>query len=54
MPVWQRTLGAMRQGSRWRIYLPSERVPAFWAPLAGQTALLEVELLAIEPSPASQ
>lgn len=54
MPVWQRTLGAMRQGSRWRIYLPSERVPAFWAPLAGQTALLEVELLAIEPSPVSQ
>jgi FKBP-type peptidyl-prolyl cis-trans isomerase len=54
LPVWQRALGAMRQGSRWRIYVPSERVPAIWAPRAGQTALVEVELLAIEPSAASQ
>ncbi len=54
LPVWQRVLGAMRQGGRWKIYLPSERVPAIWAPRAGQTALLEVELLAIEPPPASQ
>ena len=54
LPVWQRALGAMRQGSRWRIYAPSERVPAIWAPRAGQTALVEVELLAIEPSSASQ
>jgi FKBP-type peptidyl-prolyl cis-trans isomerase len=54
LPFWQRALGAMRQGSRWRIYTPSERVPAMWAPRAGQTALVEVELLAIEPSSASQ
>lgn len=54
LPFWQRALGAMRPGSRWRIYAPSERVPAIWAPRAGQTALVEVELLAIEPSSASQ
>jgi len=53
-PVWRRVLSAMRLGSRWAIYAPSGRVPAIWAPRAGRTALVELELLAIEASLASQ
>jgi len=48
---WQEALPMMKEGARWKLFLPPKLAFGDKGPLEDQTVIYEIELLSVQPSP---
>lgn len=50
IPGWQQALPLMKEGAKWRLFVPADLAFGGRGPLADRTVIYEVELLSVKPT----